>query len=306
VPAILAVVLAAGCSAARPAPAVDPQYPRQDTIEELRVFQESLGLARTGNFERYAASPRAVYRCYYTGRLELPASYGELRLVHSDEPRCPIDEEAYDVFFYPVEAVATGSSPVSPALAEASLERLLVVVPHEDFHDQQETRRAAPEIAEAAATLVGFLAASEFARARYGEDSARVQRLDREAGLFLEKAHRVNASYERLAAVYAAFRAGEITMDEALARKATLFGALHRECAAPAGPVSFNSCPAVMNNAGLAFDRTYTRYYPRLFELYVSLGRDAKATVAALRRVVAAGPRTEAELAAALRARGGR
>jgi hypothetical protein len=51
-----------------------------------------------------------------------------------------------------------------------------------------------------------------------------------------------------------------------------------------------------MNNAGLAFDRTYTRYYAAWFELYETLGRDTAAAVAAFKRVLAEGPQSEAEL----------
>ena len=76
--------------------------------------------------------------CYLTGKLELPDSYRELHLAQGSDTGCAVDERKYDVFFYPAEAVASGASPVTPALADASLERVLVVVPHEDFHGQTE------------------------------------------------------------------------------------------------------------------------------------------------------------------------
>lgn len=282
---------------------MDPPFSRQELITELKDFQHTLGIGSTGNFRRYSDTPQALYRCYFTGKLELPESYDGLRLIESDEPSCAVDEQAYDVFFYRIEAVAGGASPVSPALAEASLDRVLVVVPHEDFHDQRETRQASPDIAEAAATLIGFLAAGEFAKARYGLASQIFRRLDREDWLFLEKARLINAQYERLAGVYSALRSGDVTREDALARKEELFARLKQECAAPATvPVSFNSCPAAMNNAGLAFDRTYTRYYPMFFKLYASLDHDARASIAALKRLLATGPRSEEELLDAMSA----
>ena len=297
------IVAAASCSSRRPAPTKGPPFPRQEVIAELKDFQQTLGVERTGNFERYADTPRALFRCYFTGRLELPESYEALRLIESDEPSCAVDEQAYDVFFYAIEAVAGGASPVSPALAEASLDRVLVVVPHEDFHDQREIRQASVDIGEAAATLIGFLAAGEFAKAKYGVASQVFQRLDREARLFLEKARIINAHYERLVGVYSAFRSGDITREDALARKEELFAMLKQECSAPATvPVSFNGCPAAMNNAGLAFDRTYTRYYPMFFKLYDSLDHDTRASVAALKSVLATGPKSEAELLGAMSA----
>ena len=293
---LLVSIGVATCSSARLATAVEPASPRRTVIDELQAFQEDLGIERTGNFQRFSDAQDAVYRCYFTGRLELPASYDALQLVERDEPGCAVDEQAYDVFFYPIEAVASGSSPVSPALADASLERALVVVAHEDFHNQQETMQASFDIAEGAATLTGFLTTRDFARSKYGEASELFRRLDREAERFLVKAGIVNAYYRRLAGVYDGYGSGALTREEALARKSVLYRELERECQASEAAVSFNTCPAVMNNAGLAFDRTYTRHYPAWFELYESLDRDIGATVAAFKRVLATGPQSETEL----------
>ena len=70
-----------------------------------------------------------------------------------------------------MQAVASGEETITVSLAEAPTERLLVVVPHEDFHNQREARKAPTEVAEAAATLVGFLTASGFAKDRFGAES---------------------------------------------------------------------------------------------------------------------------------------
>ncbi len=293
---LLIVAAVAGCGVERPAPTVAPPFPRQAIIAELQEFQQELGVERTGNFRRFSDAQDAVYRCYFTGRVELPASYEALEMIETDDPSCPVDENVYDVFFYPIEAVASGSSPVSPALAEALLERALVVVAHEDFHNQREARQASFDIAEAAATLAGFLIARDFTRIKYGEESETFQRLDREAELFLIKARIVNTYYQRLDGVYDAHAAGALTLDEALDRKAAFYAELESECGASEPAVSFNNCPAAMNNAGLAFDRTYTRHYSTWFELHEVLGRNTGTTVAAFRRVLAAGPQSETEL----------
>jgi len=292
----------AACGSGRSAPAVEPVSPRQAIVAELQAFQEGLGIERTGNFQRFSDAQDAVYRCYFTGQLELPASYEALQLVEPDEPSCPVDETMYDLFFYPIEAVASGSSPVSPALANAALERTLVVVPHEDFHNQPETGQASFDVAEAAATLVGFVTARDFARATYSEESELFQRLDREVDRFLLKSHIVNTYFLLLNDVYDAYDTGDLTRDDALVRKTALYADFHGECSSSAPAVSFNTCPAVMNNAGLAFDSTYTRHFPTWFELYESLDRDTRATVAAFRRVLATGPHSETELVEALRA----
>jgi hypothetical protein len=78
-----------------------------------------------------------------------------------------------------------------------------------------------------------------------------------------------------------------LTEAQTLSQKAELFAVLQRSCSAISpDPVSFNKCPAAMNNAGLAFDRTYTRNYPIMYELYTLVGRNTAALVPALKRLL--------------------
>jgi hypothetical protein len=72
-----------------------------------------------------------------------------------------------------------------------------------------------------------------------------------------------------------------------LARKAEVFAELERQCGVQpgTGPRAFHPCPAVMNNAGLAFDVTYTREYPRVHEIFEQKGRDPKAAIEALQEL---------------------
>jgi hypothetical protein len=51
-------------------------------------------------------------------------------------------------------------------------------------------------------------------------------------------------------------------------------------------PKSFNRCPAANNNAGLAFDETYTKYYSMMYQLYEKEERQLKPTVDALQRAL--------------------
>ena len=96
---LLVSVAVAGCGGARSALAVEPPFPQQALIAELQEFQLDLGIERTGNFQRFSDAQDAIYRCYFTGQLELPASYEALQLVEPDEPVCPVDETTYDLFF---------------------------------------------------------------------------------------------------------------------------------------------------------------------------------------------------------------
>ena len=294
------LVLAAGACASRPRPAVTPaepspsavtQFVAAEVIAEVQDFAITLGSEATGNFAKSSDRYTSDNRCYFTGKLELPAFYSTLRMVREDEHRCTARRGENDVFFYPVQAVASGHETITVSLAEASTERLLVVVPHEDFHSQHEARNAPTEVAEAAATLVGFLTASEFARDRFGAESSAALTLARDADLFLRKSMLVNQYYEKVSGLYREFRSGALTDAETLERKAQLFADLQRSCAEIAPePVSFNKCPAAMNNAGLAFDRTYTAHYPMLHDLYTLLGADTPALVSTLKRLMADWP----------------
>lgn len=288
---LLAIYVTSGC-AAKPRPAVTPsslasRFIGTEVIGELKEFEEALGGHATENFLRFSDRQTADNRCYFTGKLELPEFYSALRMIREDEARCAARGGEYDVFFYPVQAVASGEETITVSLAEAPVERVLVVVPHEDFHNQPEARRAPTEAAEAAATMVGFLTASEFAKEKFGAESATFRMLDRDADLFLRKSLVVNLYYEKVRALYDAFRSGALTPAETLERKAGLFAELQKSCSEISpDPVSFNKCPAAMNNAGLAFDRTYTRNYPMIHELYRLLGSDTAVLVSTLKRLL--------------------
>ena len=297
--ACLTLAVGSGCAAkvqpevtpGEPAPSTVTQFVAAEVIADVKDFAVTLGGDATGNFVRSSDRRISDTRCYFTGKLELPAFYSSLHMVREDEERCAARGDENDVFFYPVQAVASGQETITVSLAEASTERLLVVVPHEDFHTQNEARKAPTEVAEAAATLVGFLTASEFAKDRFGAESSAARSLAVDANLFLRKSILVNQYYEKVGRLYRDFHAGSLTSAQALERKSALFSELQRACEAIAPePVSFNKCPAAMNNAGLAFDRTYTAHYPMLHDLYTLLGGDTPALVSTLKRLMADWP----------------
>jgi hypothetical protein len=287
-----AVAPAAASSSSSPSPA--SHFDTVEVIAEVKDFAVALGGHATENFLRHSDHVVSDNRCYFTGKLQLPEFYSSLRMVREDGDRCAERAAEHDVFFYPVQAVASGEEVITVSLAEASTERVLVVVPHEDFHNQREARRAPTEVAEAAATLVGFLTASDYAQERFGADSATARTLARDADLFLRKSLIVNDYYEKVSGLYREFRSGALTPEQTLARKHALFDELQRSCSQIAPePVSFNKCPAAMNNAGLAFDRTYTAHYPMLHGLYAQLG-DTAALVSTLKSLMANWPSTAA------------
>jgi hypothetical protein len=248
-------------------------------IQKLKSVEQSVGFKPTGNFMRTDPRVVAYYRCYYTGKLELPESYDNLKLREGTKDGCALDEKKYDVFFYPIEAVASGHTPVTQSLASASPDRLVMVVPHEDFHAQ--IRGLPDRIAEAAATLVGF------ATGAMALDEAPL-----EADLFFQKAEIVNRYFDRLSRVYRAARRGQASERSAREEQRRLLGAFEQECTAIVpSPHSFNKCLSASNNAGLAFDHTYTKFYPLLYGVYAACGKDLKC----LTRKIFAAPHTKSE-----------
>lgn len=268
---------------------------RRDLVSAIKRLEKTLGFGRTKNFTKESKRVAAAYRCYYTGKLELPESYEGLDLRQGTKAGCPVDARKYDVFFYPLDADASGRTPVTASLAHESVERFLVVVPHEDFHANRELRKLPATLGEATSTLIGFLTASEVARQEFGEPSEVYRNLLREPELFSRKAEIVNRYHVRLSQLYAAARAGRVSEQDTLAQKQQIFEEIQQACKAisPA-PKSFNPCPAANNNAGLAFDATYTKYYPLMYGLYRVEGRALKPTLDALQRALRAQTEPEA------------
>jgi Putative aminopeptidase len=272
-----------------------------DLIGALKRLEKKLGFRKTKNFRSYSTQSAADYRCYYTGKLELPESYDGLKLTAGTKDGCTVDAKKFDVFFYPVEAVGSGKSPITSSLEHASVERVLVVVPHEDFHGSEQLGKLPATLNEAAATLIGFLTAAQMARGRFGDSSDVYRNLLLEPELFLRKSAIVNNYHARVAKLYAAAQSGELAEQEALAQKANLFQQAEGECQeiTPA-PRSFNRCLSADNNAGLAFDETYCKYYPMMYQLHAANGQDLRETLKDLKQVLAAG--SEAEAVEGLRA----
>ena len=217
---------------------------RKSLVTAVKKLEKKLGFRRTKNFRKESAESAVAYRCYYTGKLELPESYSGLKLAAGTKDGCKIDTQKFDVFFYPMDANASGKTPLSATLAHEPTERLLVVVPHEDFHANKELRKLPETLGEASATLVGFLTAAEVARQQLGENSEVYQNLKREPELFARKSELINRFHSRSEPVYASEHAGQVSESDALEQKQQAFEELRQGCMAitPA-PKSFNRCP---------------------------------------------------------------
>jgi len=283
-------VFAAGSSAPEPADTSPGSL-----VRAVKQIEDKLGLHRAGTFEVESNEKAADYRCYYTGKLELPDDYGGLDLKSGSAEGCQLNSRKYDVFFYPLQAAASPKAAVTASLAHASPERVLMVIPHEDFHQDPALAGLPDPLTEAAATLVGFLTARDVARQQFGAESEVYRNLSKEAELFLGKSRLVNHYFDTVHQLYADRRAKRVSKEETLAAKDRLFESVEHQCKGmEPKPASFNRCLAANNNAGLAFDHTYTLYYPLIYGVARSNGEDLKATIDALKQAMAGQPAGQA------------
>src|SRR5712691_1005258 len=91
----LAVTLGA-CGLRHPPAIIPAPSVRGELIENIKAFQQTLGVEPTGNFLRSSDSADAVERCYFTGQLELPGSYMGLHLSQETKEKCAARENKYD------------------------------------------------------------------------------------------------------------------------------------------------------------------------------------------------------------------
>jgi len=251
-------------------------FPRKDLIAEIKKFEKQIGYMKDINFHSYNPSEEAYHICYSTGTLNLPNDYTDsaLKTTKGKKEGCADNANEEDVFFYKSQAYSGGLG-LQRSLAEAPLERFIVVVFHEDYHE--EIHLAHGDKNEAATTMMGMALAIDFAREKYGEDSEMYRNLCLEPALYIQKAIIVNKYYSKLRMLYANFNRFQISKADTLKRKAELLNELQKECIAiRPWPKTFNPCPPALNNAGLAFDITYTRHFPRMYAMWVRCGKDSK------------------------------
>ena len=68
------VALFASPVAATGAPPTSSAAERKDLVGAVKRLERKLGFRRTKNFHKESAETAVAYRCYYTGKLELPDS----------------------------------------------------------------------------------------------------------------------------------------------------------------------------------------------------------------------------------------
>lgn len=245
---------------------------RQALVRDIQNYELLFGFIPTRNFKTYDETTSAIYFCYYTEKLDLT-----MHFVGGTKDGCAVDESRYDVRFYPAQAAAGMGIPLMASLVQASLDRFVVVVFHEDFHEQVS---GIPTLAlnESSATLMGLLLAREFTHKIYGAQSAAAKNIVSDIDAFLRSSLIEGRYVVLLHDLYARVAYGEITRDEGLRLKKDLFDQIKNECFEIKTKLIF-SCSELRNNADLSYHLNYTTHYPLFFQLYNICRQDVGASV---------------------------
>lgn len=212
-----------------------------------------------------------TYRtCFWSGILDLKLD------AQFQVTECVKDSALFDVWLYNAQAMATIKTPLLAELARAPLVRFVMVVFHEDFHEQI-SRIPSMELNESATTLMGLLAARDFAEQYYGSDSDEFKVFAEDIEQHLNSALILTRYVREFGELYEQVGAGKVGKEQALIVKRELFAKLLADCAV-VKTKSLASCSVVNNNARLAFQFAYAQYYPMFYRLHVACGGNTKKT----------------------------
>ena len=255
------------------------QIDRLELIDKIKAFEKKLGFNETENFRVYSDNVEAYDYYFYTSKTDLPYSLDDPSLQHGrgKPENAPIDLAKYDVYFYSIEAVAGVKTPVTKSLLRAPLHRFIHVVLHEDWHEQMDSPLS---IEEPCAEVVSYPAAILFAEKEFGRDSKVYERLKDGFRKKLEESKLYQQYYDELKLLYAQFHSGEISEAETLANKEELLESMAEDLQGLWG-----GKPSQLNNAFIAFQMTYQRYFPLMYQVYSATGFDLRKTMAIFRSV---------------------
>lgn len=269
---LLAVLFLAAAPACAPQVDTDSEAYRLDLVRELKTFAAGFGFTETRNFKSYTPGFTAYDYYFYTPLTTLPYSLGDplLEFGTGTADNITFERSRYDVFFYAIQAIAGVDTPVTGSLMKAPLERFIYVILHEDWHEQIDLPIT---IEEPSGEVVSYAAAMLFSRQKYGEGSAVYKTLEAELDRKLRESQVYAAYYDRLAGLYADFRAGKLSEADTLKAKAGLLDSMAGELQGISG-----AAPE-LNNAFIAFQMTYLRHLPLMQRVHTGAGRDLARTL---------------------------
>ncbi len=272
------LVAVTGCRVAAPETELTAeQRSRLELVPEIKAFESRLGFEPTENFKTYSLDLESYRYWFYTPKTELPYSLDDSRLqwLTGEPENVSLDFERYDVFSYSIEALAGIETPLTRSLLEAPLARFILLIFHEDWHEQIDLPLG---IEEPSAEVVSYIAALSFTAEKFGPDSKVHRTLRNELGNKLEASHVYRRYYEQLDALYAELDSGAVSRPEALRAKAQLIASLGDDL-----EDIWGGRPNQLNNSYLAFQMTYFRHLPRLYEVFWQTERDLAETMSLFR-----------------------
>lgn len=254
---LIFVLLVPGCQNS----AAKEQEYRLELIKEIKAFESKLGFTETENFRTCAGETEAYDYYFYTSNTGLPYSLDDPRLQFGTGTRqsVSIDLDQYDVYFYSIQALAGIQTPVTKSLIQAPLSRFLQVIFHEDWHEQIGLPLG---IEEPSAEVIGYSAALLFAEEKWGRNSEVYGTLKKHLDNRLRESRVYALYYGQLDALYTGYHSGAISEAETLRRKNQLLAAVGKELQGIWG-----ARPDQLNNAFIAFQMTYLRYLPLMYEV---------------------------------------
>jgi len=243
-------------------------------IEEIKAFELKLGFTETDNFKEYAGDLESYPYYFYTSATELPYSLDDPALKNGQgKPGdAGLDPERYDIFFYEIPSIAGVKTPVTKLLLREPLHRFIFIIFHEDWHEQIDLPLG---IEESSGEVIGYAAAMLFVGERFGRDSLVYKDLQGELERKVKTSHIFLSYYDELTSLYSAFHRGAISEAETLTQKKRLLEAMSAAFIS-AARIKFDQ----LNNAFIAFQMTYTRHLPLMYEVFLATGEDVYQTVA--------------------------
>jgi len=242
---------------------------RMDLVKELQDYELRLGFAPTNNFKIYQEDLPMYSLCFFAEKFSLEVTYAG----GSD---CVSDEERYDVNKYSVEAQAGIKTPLTRDLVNASPARFIMVVFHEDFHEQM---IGVPTwaINESAATLLGLLSAREYAFQKHGAASVISREFDADIAHYLEVARIEEEHAVALHTIYGGMARGELTKEQGLEAKEKLFAEMRESCKT-IFLQTMAGCGLLKNNADFGVAFKYAQHYRLFYALHQACGEEVQRT----------------------------
>jgi len=274
IPLLLALVLASVLSIPSCQPnAPDDREQRLELIAELKAFEKGLGFAGTENFKTYSPEIDAYHYLFYTSSTHLPYSLDDPALIAAIGTRdsVSLDYQKYDAYFYAIPSVAGEGTPVTDSLLQEPLYRFIQIICHEDWHEQVDLPLG---LEEPSAEIFGYAAARLFAGEKYGRGATVYETLGNSLDNRFRESEVYGEYYDKLSALYTQYQKGELSEMDMLTRKAQLLDAMGDELYGIWG-----GRPEQLNNAFIAFQMTYLRHLPLMYQVLQANGSDLSKTI---------------------------